>query len=391
MRSQSGNRQSIGTLAIAAALLAAISTGAESAQAWTLKTLYSFCAQPNCADGSQPNWGPLLMDQAGNLYGVTGLGGASNRGTVFTLYREGDGWTQQLLYTFCAQASCADGAIPGGNLIMDIAGNLYGMTQAGGSIDGGVVYELSPSGNGNPWTQRLLHLFCSLPACADGQDPTAAGLTYSGEATGAPFDGVSPLYGTTYNGGAHDYGAVFELQRDRASKQWTEVVLTSFCRKYRCTYASPSFGNLLRDAAGNLIGTTATFASDCRQEKLHGSCGKVFEIVPNGTASRFRRLYDFCSMPDCTDGQAPTGSLVADNLGNLYGTTERGGANGSGVVFKLTGSTLEVLYSFCAQPNCADGALPLAGVVLDASGNLFGATSFGGENGKGGTVFELSP
>jgi uncharacterized repeat protein (TIGR03803 family) len=95
-------------------------------------------------------------------------------------------------------------------------------------------------------------------------------------------------------------------------------------------------------------------------------------------------------MPDCADGEIPTGSLVADKSGNLYGTTERGGANGSGTVFKLTGTALEVLYSFCAQPNCADGALPLSGVVLDASGNLFGTTSYRGAN-NGGTVFELSP
>src|SRR5207253_4069241 len=105
-------------------------------------------------------------------------------------------------------------------------------------------------------------------------------------------------------------------------------------------------------------------------------------------------LYDFCSAANCADGQAPVAGVIIDGAGKLYGTTEGGGENGQGVVFGLslagTGWTETVLHSFCTQTNCLDGQLPFAGVIIDGAGNLYGTTFVGGENGSG-VVFRLSP
>jgi uncharacterized repeat protein (TIGR03803 family) len=124
----------------------------------------------------------------------------------------------------------------------------------------------------------------------------------------------------------------------------------------------------------------------------------VFEITKtaSGYATTPTILYSFCAQTNCTDGASPFAGLIADANGDLFGTTRAGGAHGGGTVFELaksaTGyaSTPTVLYSFCAQTNCTDGELPAAGLILDAAGNLFGTTEGGGVHGEGGTVFEVT-
>ena len=105
-------------------------------------------------------------------------------------------------------------------------------------------------------------------------------------------------------------------------------------------------------------------------------------------------LYSFCSQPNCTDGTAPTATLVQATDGNFYGTTQRGGANGAagyGTAFSITPSgTLVTLYTFCSQTNCTDGSHPVAGLVQDTDGSFYGTTQNGGSSGGYGTVFSLS-
>jgi uncharacterized repeat protein (TIGR03803 family) len=161
-------------------------------------------------------------------------------------------------------------------------------------------------------------------------------------------------------------------------------------------------GGVIRDSSGNLYGTTehggSGYAEDCNPNY---GCGAVFEVSPSDGSWKERVLYSFCASSGCPDGEFPKAGLVFDSLGNLYGTTFAGGVNGSGVVFELAhgshGWSEEVLYNFCSIPGdpegCLDGAEPNAGVVFDSNGNLYGTTEIGGAStgAGGGVVFELSP
>jgi uncharacterized repeat protein (TIGR03803 family) len=137
----------------------------------------------------------------------------------------------------------------------------------------------------------------------------------------------------------------------------------------------------LIDKAGNLYGTTAGGGLQNQ--------GTVFKISSSGAE---RVLYTFCSQSQCSDGANPSAALIADKAGNLYGTTVSGGATQWGTVFKLTTSGIEtVLHNFCSvQDSCADGAQPAANVTIDSSGNLYGTTSFGGQY-ESGTIFKIDP
>ncbi len=162
----------------------------------TEQVLYSFCSQSNCADGANPfAYGGLIMDTSGNLYGTTSVGGnATGGGTVFQLTPSDTGWSETVLYSFCSQTRCADGLYPYGDLIMDEAGNLYGTTWRGGSgtqLISGVAFELTPDSTGTAWTETVLYNFCSQSNCADGGGPFA----------GLLMDASGNLYGTTNVGG----------------------------------------------------------------------------------------------------------------------------------------------------------------------------------------------
>jgi uncharacterized repeat protein (TIGR03803 family) len=341
-------------------LVAAMSvSGAEAKSGDTV--LHSFCTQQDCTDGTQP-LGGVIADAAGNLYGTTGGGGANQQGTVFKLAPDG---TYSLLYSFCAAANCTDGAGPSSQLIMDGSGNLYGTTMFGGANQGGTVFRLATDG-----TETVIHSFCSVRHCRDGQWPQA----------GLIMDGAGNLYGTTLVGGIKNEGTVFTI-----SANGEETVLYSF--RLTGNAAGPTT-NLVMDGAGNLYGTT--------QSGSHGGPGIAFEVSSSGA---FKQLYAFCSKANCADGSNPEAGLIMDGSGNLYGTTLNGGANGYGAVFKLATSGAEtVLYSFCSKGDCSDGAYPAASLIMDSSGNLYGTTQYG--NGRDcsennfntlcGTVFRLA-
>jgi uncharacterized repeat protein (TIGR03803 family) len=352
----------------------------DTARAWTLNTLHSFCTQGNCPDGDRP-LGALLMDSHGSLYGTTEVGGAHNSGVVFQLKRKGGGgWAYNILHSFCDKTDCADGRSSDARLIMDSSGNLYGVTEFGGAFDCGTVFRLSPTLRGGKWRLKVLHDFCATEA--DGFWPRS-GLAYPGQASGALYDGASPLYGTTSRAGAHGAGIAYALVPDARGK-WRETVLHGFCAKAGCTDGAEPLGDLLVNSAGAIFGNTSQGGGTNK--------GVVFRLTFDAGKWKEMVLYSFCQNDNCPDGGTPLGPLLQDESGALLG----GGLDpgDEGVVFKLApsgkGWQESVLHTFCG--NCSDGYDPMGGVIMDASGNLFGAAAFGGGvNGIGsGTIFELS-
>ena len=277
-----------------------------------------------------------------------------------------------VLYSFPGYPT--DGWQPYAGLARDAAGNLYGTTSAGGASGWGVVFKLGSTG-----TETILHTFTGG---ADGGGPSgglvqdAGGNLYGTTADGGAFSPCSqgPLGGS--NGGC---GAVFKL-----GSSGTETVLYNFSGGP--DGANP-LGGLIRDAAGNLYGTTV--AGGVGSKLCAGGCGTVFKVAPSGAETVLH------SFTGGADGGQPTDGLISDAAGNLYGTTieggERSGAcsagGGScGVVFKLSPTgTYTVLHSFTGG---ADGGNPDAGLIQDAAGNLYG-TTYGGGASSLGVVFEL--
>jgi len=370
-------------LGCAAALLPASPAAAKE------KVLYSFSG----SDGAIPNG--IMLDGSGTLYGTTSLGGvngnATNGGVVFQLVPNGSGYDFSVLYNFCSLANCADGSIPVGQpLIEDTSGDLYGITESGGKYGAGTAFELSPGKNG--WKLGTLYNFCrrgnARVSCRDGRIPVA-GLTYQGADSGALYDGTSPLYGATANGGkTHDGGVVYQLSFVDGQKTRDETVLHAFCKLSSCPDGTHPSGGLLVDSNGRLYGVTLQGGNDT------GS-GVIYRLGFNATKNRweYKRLYVFCTQAGCPDGRVPLGTLVMDRGGSLFGAAELGGAFANGTVFQfsLKNSQQTTLYSFCADQNtCTDGSMPSAGVILDNSGNLFGVAQSGGFGFDEGVAFELS-
>ena len=314
-----------------------------------------------------------------------------------------------------------DGATPGGGLVYCAASNLCGTTVGGGLLDQGTVYEIDKTG-----AERVLYSFrggndgdipvgvltvdpagniygatvgggSKSPDVCDGYGcGTVFELDESGKETvlhafetgrdrdgsepeaGLVRDGAGNLYGTTVLGGSF-FGAVFRI--DAAGQ---ETLLRSFNGTTDGAYPGAA---LIRDAAGSLYGTTTGalgLESVMRAAGRDGSAeyGTVFKLTATGQEIV---LHTFTGTPD---GAFPIARLVRDQAGNLYGTTEEGGTGSCGTVFEVTPTGNEtVLYNFTCTP---DGAYPYAGLVRDSAGNLYGTTHSGGAYGQG-AVFELSP
>jgi uncharacterized repeat protein (TIGR03803 family) len=300
------------------------------------------------AKGANPYLSGVVRDKAGNLYGVTSQGGANGFGTVFKLSPTG---TETVLHSFAADGK--DGYRPYASLAIDTTGNLYGTTISGGASSYGTVFKVTPSG-----TETVLY---SFKGGTDGCNPFDAGVVLGKK-------GV--LYGATSGCGANAVGTVFKLTRTGA-----ETVLHSFANDGKDGF-NPYAGLVLDKTTGNLYGTTYYGgASDA---------GTVFEITPTGAETV---LYSFAN--DGRDGKNPYAGLVLDKTGNLYGTTNLGGANGLGTAFKITPTGTEtVLHSFANDGT--DGFTPYASLVLGKKGILYGTTSAGGGLGHG-TVFKIVP
>lgn len=362
------------SLHLKAGLAIAVANLILTASLWASQeqTLYGFGSAP---DGNYPA-SSLAIDRSGNLYGTTLQGGMFGAGMVFKLTPGNGQWVETVLYNFCQQSGCTDGSTPYGKLAFDSKGNLYGTTYQGGAYGYGVAFQLRRHPDGT-WTETILHSFGNG---TDGENPLA----------GVIFDTAGNLYGTTSTGGTFGSscfagcGTVFELTPGN-NGQWTETVLYNFCSQANCTDGNSLTTGLVLDKSGNLYGTTAFGGTTLNY-------GVVFELSPGGAGQWTQQvLHTFAGGADGSNSHAS----LALRGGNLYGTTEFGGRNGNnGTVFELkhlkSGLWQErVLYSFCLHA-CMDGGSPLAEVIFDRSGNLYGTTFDGGAS-QWGVVFELTP
>ena len=340
----------------------------------------------------------LIADSSGTLYGTAGQGGNGEPpsgvcadiggcGGIFKLTPVGSGYTETTLYEFTGGA---DGAGPFAELYMDASGALYGTATYNGStkcpLGCGTVFKLTPFGS--EYAESTLYDF---QGGTDGANPTG----------GLIADSNGSLYGTTQEGGdANNDGTVFRLTRK--GKSYEETILHRFggcsTSSAACDGANP-FATLYMDSSGTLFSTTTYGGKyQCPENNL---CGTVFRLTPKGRGYKEDIIYYF---KGGNDGATSQGGLIADSSGALYGATVLGGGasyppcnfastvRGCGTVFKLTpdGKRYKetVLHRFQGY---ADGANPQAGVIADASGDLYGTTQLGGNGGGCGTVFKLAP
>jgi len=333
------------------------------------KLIYTFRGSP---DAGFPVAG-LVADAAGNLYGTTIGGGTATCGcgTIFELSPPatvGGAWTEAVLYSF--QGGNIDGAGPSGTLIFDQQGNLYGTTVGGSEGDGGSVFELSPPALGGSWVETVLWAF-------NGNDPKGGQNPYGK----LVFDADGNLYGTTFYGGLHGAGTVFELVAPKiAGAPWARRVLHNF-GDVANDGANPFAGLLLR--GGILYGTTYNGGTVGQ--------GMVFDLVRKPGLWTENILYNFGG----SGGSYPQAGLIADSAGNLYGMAG-GGGDGScacGTVYELSPPSVAggpwqetTVHNFTGG---GDGASPAGELWRDKLDDLYGAASSGG---RGlGSVFKLKP
>ena len=351
-----------------------------SAQTFTNLATFSGSSGPG-QSGANPEAG-LVQGTDGNFYGTTYDDGGYSYGTVFRVTPTG---TVKAIYSFCSQPNCTDGSYPEAGLILGTDGNFYGTTGSGGANGFGTAFKINSGGS-----LTRLYSFCAQTQCADGANPQA-GLI---QATDGNY------YGTTFGGGMNGSGTVFKMTSEGAL-----TTLYSFCMGTNCADGAYPSAVLVEGTDGNLYGTTVTGGLGTSNNPN----GTIFKITTSGT---FTSLYSFCMQSNCPDGDAPAGLVQATN-GNFYGATYYGGANcpawgGCGTVFELspqpitgcaTGSTAgngwceTVLYSFCSQANCSDGAFPSAGLIQATDANFYGTTE-GGFNADEysfyGTIFQIT-
>jgi uncharacterized repeat protein (TIGR03803 family) len=302
------------------------------------------------ADGVGPQ-GALIVDNAGNIYGTTMSGGASGAGTVFRVTATGQ---EKVLYSF---TGAADGSAPQAGLARDPAGDLYGTTTAGGTNGNGTVFKLSrPARKGAAWTEKVLY---SFGTGTDGATPVARVILDAGN-----------LYGTTSAGGAYGYGTVFQLTPSGSG--WTETILHNFENE---DDGAVPYAGLISDK-GNLYGAAT--------EGGAASGGTIFELTPSGGGWTFTVLYS-------NPGWGISGAfrdVLMDRSGNIYGTTHCDGAYNAGTVYKLTpasGSwTYTSLYVFTGG---SDGLYSYSNLVIK-DGSVYGTTNQGGANGLG-VIFRI--
>ena len=385
-------------LAAALALTALTATGpfADGASARTIQTIYSFCQPQNCIDGKMPEGG-LLIDASENLFGTTAVGGAHDHGVIFELVANGDktDWAYSLLHSFCGQSNCTDGSSPQGSLIRDVNGALYGVTSGGGKNGHGIIFALTPNNHQTAWKFSVLFSFCPNDNCSTTGDAPDTKLTYAGEASGVPYDGTSPLYGTTEAGGAHGGGVAYSLTPGKKNR-WKEQVMHNFCSNSGgtgCLDGDVPAGELVVDAAGSLYGVTFFNGGQ--------NGGNVYRLTKKSKDWSFADIFDFQGTSPSPTGLGATGGLIFDSAGNIYGNTSNGGSGFDGVIYQLTPGggkqyTQTVLYNFCSQSGCTDGGQPYQStLVVNATGVLSGTGHAGGNSDffgqPAGVIYQFDP
>ena len=345
------------------------------------KVLYNFKGGDDAEGGL---YGSLAFDQQGDLFGTAGGGGQNSNcggtcGVVYELTPNGNGgWTESIAFDFQYSGT---GYGPLGGVILGPSENLYGTDQRGGTYDNGVVFALTPNGSG--WAESILYNF---------------GRSYGSPFSGLVRDAAGNLYGVA--------GSLYELS-PKIGGGWTEHVLYHFhphAGKDGTDGYAP-VGALVLDAVGNLCGATELGGNYPPMCSGSAGCGTVYELTPEADGKwKEHVLHRFAQFKN--DGQLPEAGVVIDQHGNLYGTTMEGGSFrnkdvclvGCGTVFELTkdakGHWREViLHSF---DNGEGGNGPLAPVILDKAGNLYGTASAGGTQNQYcgplgcGVVFKLT-
>ncbi len=386
------------------------------ADAQTFTVLHAFTGG---SGGSGPYAG-VTLDRAGNLYGTAGDDNfIDGYGMVYKLTHVDSNWIYSPIHQFRGQP---DGELPESRVIFGPDGALYGTTYAGGSVNSGTVYRLTPQPTFCRtalcyWDETILHSFQSSP---DGANPTTGDLF---------FDHAGNLYGTTMFGGVYqetcaesDCGTAFEIQH--TSGGWQERVI------YQFTNASGFFpmAGFVTNGSGNLYSTTTNanfggtvyelspsgqgfwtqtilYSSPGSPNGLQGGVifdpfgdlygaysqggaiggGQAFVMPHDGNNWSYMPIYNFAG----NQGQGPQSSLTMDASGNLYGTTT--GDYDCGSVFKLTPQNGGWTFTLLHQFTCGDdGGYPTGGVALDSAGNLYGTAYSYGANGKG-VVWEITP
>lgn len=401
-------------------------------EAATVNLVYAFQGSP---DGAYPSGG-LVADSNGSLYGVTESGGATIEGcsgngcgVVFELTPTGSGWSSSVLYSFTGGT---DGGSPGGSLVLDKSGNLYGTTAGYGAHNSGVVFQLlAPASAGGVWTERVLYAFTGLD---DGATPNrglvsdAKGALFGSTAlggadtagtifsvtppaggpdgiwsfrllhsfTGGSFgsmDGAAPngdmvfgyggaLYGTTaLGGGASGFGTIFQVAPPTvAGGEWTESVVYTFTDL--AGGSSPQVG-LTAGKDGVLYGTTPSGSG----RSLYGT---AFEFAPPAETGG---TWTFTSLANFGPARGTMPNLVTPNkAGALYGTAA-GGSSNDGLIFQLKSSTAGQPWTVTVLQSLSgtDGAIPVGSLLLSTSG-LYGAALYGGDpNCNCGAVYEVVP
>jgi uncharacterized repeat protein (TIGR03803 family) len=368
---------------------------------------FSGCEVYQCSNGDRDGLdptAPLVADSAGNLYGTTQYGGIFGTGcypytcsTVFELKRSGTTWTKSTIYFFRGidGAGGADGSYTISGLLI-ANGALYGTTYQGGegtqcinSAGCGTVFRLTPPAPGQAlWNETILYNFSGA---LDGSTPCSSLIA---DASGA-------LYGTfrgdnTRFAKGNDFGGVFKLTPPSAGKTaWTESVISTFDNGAN---GGQPVANLIADARGNLYGVVLGNINQ-------GEPSTIFKLTPRDqtrTTWTTTILHSFVS--GAPEGSYPQGGVVMDAKGNLYTTTSNGagkGCNfqvGCGTVFELSPPAnggiswkVTVLHTFTGGP---DGGTSEAGLAIDAAGNLFGTTRYGGSTTTysigSGVIFEVT-
>jgi uncharacterized repeat protein (TIGR03803 family) len=287
----------------------------------SLTTLYSFCPQTGCADGSFPIG--LVLGDDGIFYGTTAAGGTNNDGTVFKITPAG---LLSTLYSFCSQANCADGLSPNAGMIQARDGNFYGTTYEGGENEScgylqfgcGTVFKITPQG-----ALTILYRFCSssYPDCPDGNSPRG-GLVQAADGS---------FYGSTYGIALETGGTIFNITTGGALS-----TLYTFCSLPGCADGQGPTGEVVQATDGNLYGTT--LIGGLAGGGHYSAPGTIFELTAGGVLTT---LYNFCSQPHCDDGGEPIEGLMQGTNGLLYGSTLSGGGghcdidDGCGTVFSL--------------------------------------------------------
>jgi uncharacterized repeat protein (TIGR03803 family) len=339
---------------------------AHAACAQTYTVLHNFSG----GSGGEYSSSSITLDAGGNLYGTTAAGGTgscSNQaeqgcGTVFKLKHAGSGWILNTLYSFLGNG---DGAYPNDGVFFGTDGALYGSTTVGGlpgcSGPGcGTVYRLTPPATFCPtvncsWVKTMLYQFTGGN---DGTDPTGQLV----------FDHSGNIYGTSASGGGNGEGTAYELARSGGN--WAFNLLYSFNAQIANPY------NVVLDSAGRLYGPAGGGAN---------GWGVIYQLTSSGSGWTATSLYNF---QNGNDGEAGLGGVIIDGSGNLYGTTDHGGAGNDGTAFKLTSSggwNFSLLHGFSGGDGCGPAARP----TMDAAGNLYGTTVCDGPYGFG-TVFKLT-